>query len=219
MKRDEFHSDVRARPGILRQLEKDADKMAAAGDTRRVLFCFTSDPFQNFPEGEDVTRQALQIMVDRGLPFEVCTKGGLRVERDFDLLKQGGRLGVSLVWGEDDTWTAQEMEPSAAIVEDRTFAVYNASQGGIYCWASIEPVIDAGAALRAIDVLDASGCNEFRVGKINHNRELEAAVDWQAFVDEAYALLVATGKKFMFKHSLGPWLHDRPATGPEGSAT
>jgi hypothetical protein len=218
MKPEQFHASVSARPGILKQLENDADKMAASGDRRRVLFCFTSDPYQPLPDGVDVTREALQIMVDRGLNFEVCTKGGLRAERDFDLLQQGGRLGVSLVW---NSAARKCLEPRAASVFERRLSLQRAHRRGIETWLSVEPVIDPAQALEVIGntrpVVD-----EFRVGKINSRtihqipvgwQDLVRSVNWQAFVDEAYSLLSRSGRRFMFKESLHPYLHGRPATG------
>jgi len=208
--RESFHSQVIARPGILAALERDADKMVAAGDARRVLFSFTSDPYQHLRYDSDITRQALQIMVDRGLQFEVCTKGGLRAARDFDLLSQGGRHGISLVW---NTGPADEWEPRAASVGDRLSAMVEAHEAGIYNWVSVEPVIDPQEAIEAIHMATLCWANEFRVGKINHDAALAAAVDWQAFVDELYPLLLETGKRFIIKESLHPYLQGRPATG------
>jgi DNA repair photolyase len=214
MTREAFATDIKPYPNILQRLEKDADEMAAAGDTRRVLFSFTSDPYQEYAAGCDVTREALQIMVDRGLQFSVCTKGGMRAARDFDLLKRGGQLGVSLVWGMgDDIWPQEKWEPNAASCYDRLASVFHATRHGIYTWASIEPVIEPTSALKAIKSLAYNGCDEFRVGKINHDAALAAGVDWQAFTDECYALLLYLKRPFLFKESLHPYLQGRPVTG------
>jgi DNA repair photolyase len=208
--RADFNSSVKARDGILQQLEKDADRMVKNKDGRRVLFSFTSDPYQPFPEGVDITRQALQVMVDRGLNFEVCTKGGLRAERDFDLLKQGGRLGVSLVWG--NNIGISKYEPKASRLDGRVDSLYIAHKEGIYTWLSVEPVIDPYDVVFMLrDMLAKGYVDEFRVGKINHDSLLERAVHWQSFTDEAYDLLLKSGKKFMFKESLKPYLGDKPA--------
>ena len=206
--RSDFNATVTARAGILEQLEKDADRMVKDGNMKRVLFSFTSDPYQPFPEGVDITRQALQIMVDRGIPFEVCTKGGIRAERDFDLLKQGGRLGVSLVWWEETL--REQWEPNAASVGERYQLISRAYRHGIPTWISVEPVIDPSEAMRVLNALRIFPV-EFRIGKINHCKELEEAVDWQAFVDEAYDMLTVEGKTFMLKESLWPYLNGRPA--------
>lgn len=211
--REQFTSDVRPYPDILKRLEKDADKMAAAGDTRRVLFSFTSDPYQEFEPGCDVTREALQIMVDRGLQFEVCTKGGMRAARDFDLLERGGRFGQSIAWWQADK--QQKWEPNAGNLNMRFLAGDQARKHGIYNWLSIEPVIEPGEVLHLIRSAISVDCwaDEFRVGKINHDAKLAAAVDWQAFVDDLYPLLLDTGRKFIIKESLHPYLQGRPATG------
>ena len=224
LKREQFHSDVRPYPNILKRLEKDADAMAAAGDTRRVLFSFTSDPYQDFAPGCDVTRDALQIMVDRGLNFEVCTKGGTRAARDFDLLRQGGQLGVSLVWARDgyslEAWPEEtehyrsNFEPFAATITDRFQSLKEANAAGIYTWLSVEPVISTKQALHIIAAYNQYPFpDEFRIGKINHCAELEKGVDWQEFVDRAYDELDGGRARWMFKHSLHPCLKGRPATG------
>lgn len=210
MTRQDFNAQSRPRDGILEQLEKDAAKLQAAGDTREILLCFTSDPYQPFADPKhDITRQALQILVDHGLRFTVLTKGGMKAERDFDLLKQGGRLGVSLVHANYYFW--RQWEYGAASPEDRADSMFSAKQHGIPVWVSVEPVICHEYAIEAICWANL-WADEFRVGKINHNKALEDAVDWQAFTDEAYDLLLQSGKKFVFKQSLHKHLNGRPAS-------
>lgn len=211
MTKQDFNAQSLPRDGILEQLEKDAAKLQAAGDTREILLCFTSDPYQAFADPKhDITRQALQILVAHGLRFTVLTKGGYRVNRDFDLLRQGGRLGISLVW--DDEMHGSIHEPNAAPLHDRIGSLVDAKP--IPNWVSVEPVIDHRNAIRAIKSA-APVADEFRVGKINHNKALEEAVDWQAFTDEAYDLLLQSGKKFVFKQSLHKYLRGRPASSQE----
>jgi DNA repair photolyase len=221
MPREQFFCEhPKPRPRILESLERAADKMAARGDRRRGLFSFIGDVYCHLLPEDDVTREALQIMVDRGLNFEVCTKGGLRAERDFDLLQQGGRLGLSMVWRDGDS--QRELEPRAADLNQRRCLVGIAKEHGLYVWMSIEPVIVSDEALWAIRNANDEGADEFRLGKINprtiHQLPIEwqarvRAIDWPAFVAEAHDLLVATGKRFIFKESLHEYLDGRPATG------
>ena len=75
-----FCEHPRPRPRILESLDRAADKMVERRDRRRVTFGFIGDVYCRLRPEDDITRQALQIMVDRGLLFEVCTKGGLRVD-------------------------------------------------------------------------------------------------------------------------------------------
>lgn len=209
MTRDQFFCEhPKPRPRILEAIERTADKMTKQDDHRRTLFSFVGDAYCHLLPEDDITRQALQIMVDRALPFDICTKGGMRAARDFDLLKHGGRLGVSLVW--DDEETAHQWEPNASELSERAESMMVASGQGIYVWVSVEPVIDPQQALGAI-AWASLWADEFRVGKINHQKELEAAVDWQKFTDECYDLLLQTGKNFMVKESLHPYLRGRPA--------
>ena len=205
---ERFYCIPKPKPRIIESLERAANKMMANGDKRRVAFGFIGDPYCQVEMDYGVTRQALQVMVDRGVLFEIITKGGTRAVRDFDLLKQGGRLGISLVW--DDSFKAIEWEPDAAGIDDRVIALWNAHNEGIYTWVSVEPVIEPQEALNAIRWV-TKATDEFRVGKINHCKELEQRVDWQKFTDEAYELLLQTGRAFMFKDSLHPYLQGRPA--------
>jgi hypothetical protein len=128
------------------------------------------------------------------------------------LLKLGGRLGTSLVW---NTGPSERWEPKAADVGDRLSAMVNAHEAGIYNWVSVEPVIDPAEAIEGVQMALMCHADEFRVGKINHNKALEEAVDWQAFTDEAYDLLLQSGKKFVFKQSLHKYLRGRPASSQE----
>jgi len=206
MKPDDFFCRPQAKPRIIDSLERAADKMVAEHDDRRVCFGFIGDVYCNIQRGHDVTRQALDVMVDRGLNFEVCTKGGTKVERDFDLLKCGGRLGVSMVW--DVARDSLEWEPNAPTVDDRSVSLMNAHEEGIYTWLSVEPVLKPRAALDVIENVQP-WVNEFRVGKINHNKRLEEGVDWQEFTDDVYVLLLETGRSFVIKESLWPYLRGK----------
>ena len=45
--------------------------------------------------------------------------------------------------------------------------------------------------------------DHWKVGKINHNREIEDGVDWMAAREEIENLLVRLGANYRFKKSLG----------------
>jgi len=95
--REAFFIRGPARVGILDGLRRDADRMAAAGDRREVMFSFVGDPFAPEAVEDGVTLEALRIMVERGLQFSVITKGGTRALAALYLLRQGGRYGTSLL--------------------------------------------------------------------------------------------------------------------------
>lgn len=149
------------------------------------------------------------MFADAGLRATVLTKGGTRAERDFEIFAAShGRLrfGTSLVWSDDAT--RREYEPGAASIADRLAAVRSAVQKGIKTWASIEPVIDCQQALTAMQLLIDAGCQEFKIGKINHNKALANRQDWRAFVAAAKDLCERSGVAYKFKDSLLPYCQE-----------
>jgi hypothetical protein len=61
---------------------------------------------------------------------------------------------------------------------------------GIFTWVSVEPVIDPEQALCIIETLDKMRVVDFwKVGKLNHFKELETKTDWAAFLRGVRLLL------------------------------
>lgn len=214
-----FHASSEPRKDILAQLEKDAATLGStdgglfdepkAKDERRVLFCFTSDPYQPNEAEHGTTRRALEIMHRAGLNFQVLTKGGIRAIRDFDIMQAAGaHFGTSLCFN-DDTVRAK-WEPNAASVSRRLAAVAQAHDLGIRTWVSIEPVIDPAQALALIDV-HSDIVDEWRVGKLNHHAHA-ASIDWSAFAGALTEALEASPSDYMIKDALHKFL-------PQGAPT
>jgi DNA repair photolyase len=63
------HTDVKPRPNILRDLERDARKHAGSKDP--VLLCFTCDPYCTANDEHKITRQALEIFLDHRIPVSI----------------------------------------------------------------------------------------------------------------------------------------------------
>lgn len=209
MSRDRFHSSAQPRPGVVAALRKEAPKYS--GTDQRLLLCFTCDPYQPADEEHGLTRQALEVLLENRIPCQVLTKGGLRVVRDFHLLQAGdGWFATSLVFlnGEDRaTW-----EPGAASVQSRIEAIEQAHELGIHTWVSVEPVIDPRQALDLIAELSPI-VDGFKVGRLNHH-PLAKQIDWRAFASELVEVLGATGREYLIKDSLQPYLPQSP----EGAA-
>ena len=201
MGREEFQAAAVLREGVLEALRKEAPAAAASG--KRVLLCFTCDPYAPGEEAHQTTRSALEILAAAGCKVEVLTKAGRAACRDFDLLQAyGGWFGTSLSWARDAD--RRKWEPRAATLCDRILAIMRAHALGIRTWVSIEPVIDPGQALRVIRTT-APYVDEFRVGRWNHDARAEA-IDWGAFVAELMPLLEETGRDYLVKEGLRPWL-------------
>ena len=152
MDREKFHAAPVVRENVLDMLNWDCNTLANSGDTREIMLCFTTDPYQDNAEFLDVTRAALGILAAHERPFTVLTKGGTRACSDFDILKAAGaRFGTSLVWYHD-IYRA-EHEPGAANVYDRIEAISVAHKMGIPTWVSLEPVMDTWQARRVVNAL------------------------------------------------------------------
>jgi len=185
------------KPGILEALEREAPRYS--GDPRRVLLCFTGDPYP--PCDNYATRLALQVLRDREVRFSVLTKAAWRAAEDFDLYR----------CGPDGDWFGQtfavtneaqryDWEPGASHIGDRMDAAREARRRGIYTWASLEPVIFPAQMLEFIPVL-AQCIDEFRVGKLNYMTPPEP-VDWERFALDAVEVLQATGRRWKLKRDL-----------------
>lgn len=87
------------------------------------------------------------------------------------------------------------------IVQSRLNILRKAHEMGIYTWVSMEPVIIPDEALEVIrqahDYVDF-----WKVGKLNHNKEVERNIDWPQFRDNATALLGSFGSKYYIKEDL-----------------
>jgi hypothetical protein len=214
MKPEQFWAQSTLRIDVLNSLEREARKHAAAGVP--VLFCFTSDPYQPGEDGS--TRTALQSMIRAGCQFQVLTKGGTRALRDlacFQAMTRRGEehigtcaFGTTLLFTDDAD--RREWEPGAASVEDRVKAIKAFHAAGIRTWVSIEPVVNPAQAVALIDEL-SPWVDEWRVGKLNHHPHAKT-VDWYAFAASAIRALEDSGRDYMVKDALQPFL-------PQGSPT
>lgn len=92
--REEFHSHVEPRTGIVEGLEKQLRKMQDGGITGKLVhLCFTCDPY---PMGVDtsVTREVIQCLKKYGHHVQILTKGdGMR---DVDLLDMEDWYGITI---------------------------------------------------------------------------------------------------------------------------
>lgn len=197
-----FHTNVVPRTGIIEQLRKDAPKYA--GTDKRVLLCFHCDPYSLEAAASGVTRQALEILREYDIPWQILTKGGLRACADFDLYRPGiDAFATTLTFVV--TTESAEFEPGAALPADRVAAIVEAHRRGIETWVSLEPVIHPADALYWIERL--SECvTLFKVGKLNHDKAAEARIDWSGFGAEAVSLLKTLQKKYYIKDDLAKHL-------------
>ncbi len=198
--REDFHGNVEPRKDILQRLEADAKKLA--GDPREILLCFACDPYPIGYEGLHWdTRHALRILGDNGLKATVLTKS-TGAEMDFDLFEfYGFSLGVSVIWSLNGESFRKKYEPGAASIAGRVELLHSAKTNDIKTWVSMEPIIEPVQALKFIRDHHRY-VDYWKVGKINHDKELEAAVDWAKFYIDVTTLLDSLGADYYIKESL-----------------
>ena len=196
---EKWHAKAEPRKDILRLLEKDAQRLQ--GDSRSILFCFLSDPYQPLERTERLTRQALEIMAKHRLNNQVLTKGCADlILEDMGLMKTARtQLGITLCFADDDA--RRDWEPNASTVDDRLNVLKTAHKAGIFTWVSLEPVINPNHALAVIRMAHPY-VNFWKVGKLNHMKEYERTVDWGKFLFDAETLLTKLGAKYYIKNDL-----------------
>lgn len=188
----EWHESARARAAnVLKLFEKDCVTLAKRrvdDDTRRVLFCFLSDPYQPLENELHLTRQGISIAAKHGIKVDILTKGDARlIEQDLPLmLESQTHLGITLSFSKDTT--RREWEPMASTVQSRLRILRKAHDMGIYTWVSMEPVIAPQEALEVIRKAHKF-VDFWKIGKLNHNKEVESKVDWVKFRTDAITLL------------------------------
>ena len=192
---DAWASDPQPRKGVLRELERDAKKLR--GDPREILLSFMSDPYHS-DEAAGLTREALQLLEQYDLRVQILTKGGRRSTQDFDILSRNRwKYGTTIIFRNETL--REQWEPGAPPIAERVDALHQAHAMGIFTWVSIEPVVDPVEAIHVVETLRGE-VDLWKIGKLNHDREREAAIDWQRFLVDVEAVLV--GEHYLIKKDL-----------------
>lgn len=188
--REEFHSHVEPRPGIVEEVKKQLEKEKITG--KLIHLCFTCDPY---PTGCDTsaTREIIKLLKEHGNHVQILTKGD--GSRDFDLLDENDWYGITI---SSNTKIAREAEPGARNPLNRLITLWFAHRYGIKTWVSFEPVIEPDAVLGCIasyfDLFD-----KVKVGKLNYH---PSDIDWATFGRMAENTLKETGVDYYIKESL-----------------
>jgi DNA repair photolyase len=198
---DQWASDPQPRQNVLRELERNARKLQ--GDPREILLSFMSDPYHS-DDAARLTRQALLVLEQHQLRVQVLTKGGLRSCRDFDIMARNAwKYGATIIFQSERL--REQWEPAAAPIAERIEAVRAAHAMGIFTWVSVEPVVDTAEAIKVIETL-RDDVDLWKVGKLNHDRQREAAINWRQFLADVEMAL--NGRNYMIKKDLAAFRGD-----------
>jgi DNA repair photolyase len=211
MSQKDYAENVKPRNGIKYELELAARKIK--GTQKQVLFNFIGDPYCAAEKEYWVTRYALELFREYKIPVAILTKGGMMCVDDIDRIEAFGshiKVGATLTFLDDEE--SRSIEPGAALPLERLRALSVMNQHGVLTWASIEPVIEPEESI-AIIKESLPVVDEYRLGKLNHNRECERSIDWPAYLLEALRILREAGKAIYVKQDLreaAPGIELRP---------
>lgn len=200
--REKFKNNITVRKDVLKKLEMDCQELE--GDSRPILMCFTSDPYQVAEETYRITRQAIKILNKYGLNFQILTKSGSRAEEDFDLYKKGDTYAVTLTF--DNIGDSRKYEPKADIPEQRIKSLINAKKKKITTWVSLEPVVFTDQSLNLIG-LTYQFVDLFKIGKLNGYPEIENKINWKQFGLKTIEKLRRYNKDYYIKKDLEKYLN------------
>lgn len=175
--KEAWHAMVRARPGIIQALERDAKALANRQGLfdpppGPVLLCFTCDPYQLDAALNHVTWQALEILTGAGLGVKLLSKAGRAACRNLELLSRYARrhwFGQSFTTLDPEL--ARVWEPNAAPPAERLAALELARRAGLRTWVSLEPVLYPGRMVELVREL-APVVDSFSVGILNPKTSL-----------------------------------------------
>lgn len=171
--------------------------------TPQVLLSFLCDPYARHDVESAITRQCLEVLCKYECRVAILSKGGTRAMRDVDVLKRFKKthikFGTTLTFFEDSL--RKQYEPNASSTSDRLAALESMHDAGIKTFASIEPVINPVESLRVI-AASLPFVDQYKIGKLNHNKEIESKIDWPKFLSDSLSLVREYGKEVYVKEDL-----------------
>jgi len=197
--KDVYFAVPEPRKNIIESLKRE---LAQKRPTCQVMLSFVGDVYGEATDDNDVTRQALEVLLENRVPVAVLTKAGKRCLRDIELFKAFGeyiQIGASLTF--DNDTDSLDWEPRAALPADRLFALEELQRAGVKTFASFEPVIKPYQSLRMMEQ-GLGFIDVYKVGKLNNYMGFDKGIDWTAFLQNTLDILRPAGKQIYIKHDL-----------------
>lgn len=195
--KDDFDNKLQIRVTALDVLQS-AKAWKARGETRRVLLCFVTDPYQPIEQETQLTRKCIMALHEVGLNVIILSKAGARSMRDFDLLtpKDAYATTLTLVSDEDSL----KWEPYAALPWERIDALREAHKQGIETWVSFEPVIFASDTVALLN-RTFPFVGHYKVGTMNYHPQGKNT-NWREYGWNIKHIMDRMGVKYYFKKDL-----------------
>ncbi len=201
--------ECRPRPSVsIIGLRKQLETISFAPD-EYVLLSFQGDPYCHAEEEHRWTRRILNLFLERQVPTAILTKGGKRCLRDIDLFKQFDHIKVGASLTFINPSDSREWEPGAAPPMERIRTLSKLHAIGIPTFASFEPVV---FPRQPIDLMASvlEYADEYKIGKLNHDKEHEQLVDWGAFGRRVEQFCKDWNKPYYIKKDLRVAMEVRP---------
>ncbi len=196
---------VLVHPDLAGQLARDL----AALEPQAIYVGSLSDAYQPAEATHRQTRQALELLAERGFSAIILTKSGLAA-RDADLLAAmpEAALGVSLSFQDEDV--RRLFEPGAPANTERIAALRTLQEAGVRTYALITPVMpfltDAPALVEAV----APYADDIWVQRLGFAAEQDQS--WQglrATLDRHFPALTAAYREIAFSETHPYWAEVR----------
>ena len=184
------------RKGVIAQLKKDAVRYY--GIRERCHLTFMADCYQVIEQSLQITRQALIILRENKIPFQVLTKNPTLALRDLDVYGDECMLGTTLTCATDAG--SFKIEPSAPVSSERINALRIAHEKGIKTWVSLEPVLEPLYTLELIRMTHEF-VDHYKIGPLNHS-DAKKNIDLRAFGISAKGLCEEYGVSYYLKSGL-----------------
>lgn len=199
-----FRADANIRPiirkNILSALEYELKKKVPLD---QILISFLCDPYPIHDISTALTRQVIEIFSKYQCNIAILSKGGNRILRDLDLFKKYPKgkikIGSTLTFLDDEK--RKKVEPFAAPVKERLEVLKTIHGFGIKTFVSIEPVICPKESLLCIEK-SLPFVDQYKIGKLNHDKKNEDAIDWNKFLISAVTMVRNSGKELYVKEDL-----------------
>lgn len=186
--RGDFAACVRPREGLFFDLERQLARGDFGG--RTVHLCFTCDPYPCDVD-HTRTRDVIGLLKDAGCHVQVLTKNPTAALLDLDLLDGSDTVGTTVTGG------GSFFEPGSPAESRRLDALMRVKRLGIGTWVSCEPILDAGAVMRAVERCDF--VDRWSFGKLNHAK---TSADWGAIGRDIESACRQLGRSCVIKDSL-----------------
>ena len=162
-----------------------------------VQLCFTTDPFmENYPEVEEMSLRAIEMLNKADIQCNVLTKGKLPLQ--LKMLSKKNEYGITLVSLSEKY--RKEYEPNSISYDKRIVALKDLHEAGCKTWVSIEPYPTPNIITQDIRmILEAvSFVDKIIFGRTHYNKVISEYKEYKEFYNKESAKVIEFCKKIIF---------------------